>query len=342
MRHKKEYTYTIIALGSIGLIWFLMTANLIPLFLSEDLNKAVFAAQEGDCDTAFRILEEIPENTHLNPYIANQYIDSTTLCINQIAEPQRSQLIQEVLSKMETRAQQHPYDTKTFIALTAYTNLLLADEKDSVKAKELISTAKEYLQKAQELSPKREELDERLIYTLMLGKEYALAKEKALQCINRFPQNSACAAWGLIAQLWLGERDSLYLGSLDPPYDEDVARHFYLPNFLGQLLQFYVLEENYGQLIEVYFRLIRIEETPQYYASLALAYSKIGGWDAAARYSIKVYQLQPAAKEQVREFLENALAKDKATSLFLYTKRVNSWQPYKDIEKAFPGIFKSL
>jgi O-antigen ligase/tetratricopeptide (TPR) repeat protein len=183
---------------------------------------------------------------------------------------------------------------------------------------------------------------QQIIYVLILEKKYALAKEKALQCKNSFPENTHCEAWGVVAELWLGERDTLHLGSSEPPpFNEHIAKHFYTDIFLDELLQFYIEKENYEQLVEVYARLNRIEETPQHHSSLAFAYDKVGDWDQAARHSFRLYELQPAAKEEVRAFLKNVFAKGKASDPVRYNE-LQRHHPYKDIEEAFPGIFESL
>ncbi|HZX49797.1 MAG TPA: hypothetical protein VFE94_01435 [Candidatus Paceibacterota bacterium] len=342
MLRKTVGKYAIIGLAGVLLVWFLYAANFVPFLMNKNLNAAIFQAQQGDCQAAFQTLENIPSDTYLDSYVANQYVDVTTLCINRLAGQERNEAASQALAGLQERSQQHPHDTKTWIALGAYTTLLLSLVEDPREKTELAEAAKSYLAKAKELSPKREEVDERLVYLLILTKDYQGAKEVAQNCAERFPLNSECVAWRLVTELWLGERDSLHLGSLEPPYNEDIARHFYTTNFLNQLLQFYLEQENYGQLVEVYLRLKTIDERPEYYASLALAYDKLGSWEDMAIYSFKVYQLRPAAKEEVRAFLKEALAKGKTTDPVRLNELRKSSQLFRDIEQAFPGIFESL
>ena len=76
-------------------------------------------------------------------------------------------------------------------------------------------------------------------------------------------------------------------------------------NAFLQLTKVYAQTQNYQDLVKTLTKLISINpNNPQYHASLAAAYQKIGDLEMAKKEALKVLELQPEAKEEVEMFLK--------------------------------------
>ena len=181
--------------------------------------------------------------------------------------------------------------------LGQYTNILIESGEKNLKVE-----ANSYFEKANQLSPKRQEVFTEWIKTDLLTGEYQKAKEKAEKCIELNEKLADCY-WLLgLAQAYLGnldESDYYILAAGERGYPTQSKES------LLQLTKVYIEIENYPGLVKIYSDLISLEpNNPQYHASLAVVYQKLGEINKAKKEALKVLELQPENKEAVEEFLE--------------------------------------
>ena len=150
--------------------------------------------------------------------------------------------------------------------------------------------------------PKHQEIFiEWIKYNLTIG-QYLAAKEKSQECIALQATLGHC--W------WLLARAHLSLGNNEQgnkAISQAVLRNHPVTSTesLLELANAYIASQNYRELAKTYEQLLERKISIEYYAGLAIAYSKIGVFEKAKQAALKVLELQPEAKEEVEAFLQS-------------------------------------
>ena len=196
--------------------------------------------------------------------------------------------------------------------LGAYTNHLIIKEQGANPelAEKLKVEADYYFHKAEELSPKRQEVLAEWIKTDILSEKYEKAKEKAQKCIDYNPEFRDC--------YW-----KMYLINVYLENDEEAEKYYGIAKekrypvnsetSLLELVNAYIKIEDYQKLAEVYQRLIKLKpEKVQYRASLAVCYKILGDYEKARQEALKTFELALKALEEAPEERKDKMEEEAA------------------------------
>jgi len=296
----------IIFLLFLALIWFIWSFNIKPLQINTQINSAKYFVESRKCEEAISRMEGImPKRSFLDAYLRLKYVEFLADCEEKKKMPQLSlEFVKKGYQLMKENIKIQPYYTRNWLLLNGFTNGLLDmfDKEESPEIfKELKKEANYYFEKANELSPKRQEIFIEGIKTDLITGEHQKAKEKAQKCIDLNPRLEDC--------YWLTGLTNIYLAE-DEKAQENIniagqkGYPIYSENSFLQLAKAYIETKNYQKLIEIYLELIRIRPVePRYRASLAYLYREVGQFEKAGEEALKLLELVPEDKEKIEEFL---------------------------------------
>jgi len=279
------------------LVWFIWGFNLKPLQINKEKNLAGLYSEKELCQEALEKMENVlASNSFLSHYLRLEYIDIVADCIEENRE-RAFELAERATEILKENTKIRPYYTRNWLLLGGYTNILIeGGEKD------LKEEANYYFEKANELSPKRQEVFIGWIKTDLISGEYQKAKEKAQKCIDLNEKLGDC--W------WLMGLSDIYLGEFEKGKENvEIAREKGYPInselSLLELAKAYLKNEDYLELTKIYQELIKIKpENPKYYISLAVFYKEAGEFEEAKKEALKILELFPEYEEEVELFLK--------------------------------------
>lgn len=311
---QNKYKKSLLVLLFVALSYFIWAYNLKPLRINKDINMAVYWQGQGNCEKTLEIMDKVlSSHSYIDGYARLKYADIINYCLKKEKKPQRKiELVGKAIKAMEKNTVIQPTYTRNWWFLGGYGNYLidvggqtdssgnyLFDVPDRANLKEKTNY---YFRQANALSPKRQEILKDWIKTDILTGEYQLAKEKTQQCLEINPSFTEC--WWLkgLAQINLKEtveaKDDIVRAKEEGYNTETIEA-------LSQLVTAYAKIEDYASLIEVYKKLINLDQSNfQYYASLAFNYKMTGNYQEARETAQKVIELSPESKESVEEFLK--------------------------------------
>ena len=279
------------------LIWFIWVFNAKPFQINKEINWASYESKEGEHEKAVVRMENLlAKRSFLDAYLRLKYADIIDEYIK--AKPELTiSLVQKAIEILKENTNIMPYYTRDWLLLGSYTNILI--ERGQIKLKD---EANSYFEKAHQLSPKRQEVFTEWIKTDLLTGEYQKAKERAEKCIALNEKLGDCYWLMGLTQGYLKNFEGLnYYANIAQTKGYDTQSE----NAFLQLTKVYAQTQNYQDLVKTLTKLISINpNNPQYHASLAAAYQKIGDLEMAKKEALKVLELQPEVREEVEKFLE--------------------------------------
>jgi putative inorganic carbon (HCO3(-)) transporter len=285
----------------LGLVLFIWNFNIKPFQVNSKINEAKNLVEKEKCEEMIPIMEEeLDKKSYLDSYLRLKYAEFMGDCEKSLSK--KIDFYKKISELFKEGTEIRPYYTRNWILLGGIDNILIAKEKNPEIKEKLKQEANFYLEKAHQLSPKRQEVYTEWINTDILTGEYEKAKEKSQRCIDLNPKLGYC--W------WLLGLSNIYLNNHDAAQENiNIAgQKGYLINSeasLSQLVAAYSKSKNYLKLIEAYQGLINIKpEEPQFHASLAFTYKEIGQFKKAREEALIVLKIAPELKEEVEEFLK--------------------------------------
>jgi len=301
----RKYRAPVLVLLLVGLIWFIWQYNIKPLHINTQINIALHQAEKKNFEGAVATMENIlPCHSFLDNYLRLQYVSVIGQCIEKNPET-AGQLAPRAYFILKENIKLRPYYTRNWMLLGAYTNHLIIKEQEANPelAEKLKEEADYYFEKANELSPERQEILVEWIKTDFYREQFSAAEKKAQKCIEYNPNFKEC--------YW-----QMYLANVYLKNEEEAEKYFKIAKekrcpinsevSLLEIVNAYIKTENYQKLAETYQSLIKLKpEKPQYYASLATCYKILGEYEKAKEEAFKVLEISPESKEMVEEFLRS-------------------------------------
>ncbi len=308
--------------AAILLLWFNWEFTLKPFTANTQIVIGQNFAKNSRCDRALIHLEKaLGQDTVLNAYVRASYFDALRNCEGKTLQDKLA-IVQKEYTLMKEASNQWPYHTRNWIFLGQVINLrveltakfidqqtqknqLTLEQKQQLaeEEKKLIEEAHASFKKAQEISPKHQEIYLAWTKTFFLEGKYALAKTKAEECIALDPRTGQCFFLKAVAEEFLKEhlsaiQDIRISKSKKFNPDADVGS-------LTLLLEAYIHSQDTGEIIRTYQKLIALRPNDsQLHASLAVAYATVNEFSKAREEAKKVLELNPDAKAEVQEFLK--------------------------------------
>jgi O-antigen ligase/tetratricopeptide (TPR) repeat protein len=281
------------------LLLFIYFWNIKPLYINESIVFAKNLSNVGSCEKSLSIIENANENPGiLKVYNALTYSDIIKKCSNK--EQQIEQAKKGVEALKEAVVIQPNY-TRAWLFMGALTNVLAANEQDSGNKDDLLKEARDYFNKALELSPKRQEILVELEKNYLIAQNYKEMEKTGHNCINIDSTQGICYWYLGISEIFMGNQEngkkhiekSLELGGFPIPW--------------LQLGAAYVDQKNYKDAADAYYMItVSYPENASYHAVYAFLLKENGEYNKAASEALKVFQLQPGNKDS-QDFLEALL-----------------------------------
>ena len=299
------------------LILFIWFGALKPLSINKEINWADYYVNTNQCEKAIEKMETnvLPSKSIIDSYAKLKYVDIIADCSKKTLESKLT-LAPKAISVLKEVTEIRPYYTRSWLFLGNYTNLLI-ENSSYLKIKnveELKKEADSFFEKANQLSPKHEEVFIGWIQTDLLSEKYQTAKEKAEQCINLNPKFAYCSWLKALSNIYLHEfeqADKDIATAIEKGHDHDSSKSLF------QLHKAYLtaLESSpnkefdmkcYEKLAEVYKNLTLYTDPNniQYYISLAEIYKILGRYIEAREQAILIVRHSKESQEKVKEFLD--------------------------------------
>ena len=287
------------------LIWFIWACNIKPFQINTQINVAVYQANNNACTEAIKRMENIlPSSTFLDAYLRLKYINVIGDCIEKDPKSARMMLATKASEILKENIEIRATYTRNWLLLGIYTNYLIESSLTPAEDKEkLKQEADYYFERANQLSPKRQEILIEWIKTDIFRENFQEAKEKSQRCIEINPEFNSCYWMAALANIYLGEQEQA-----EKNIEIATKKHYGINSELSllQLTNAYIYTKNYSELIPLYQRLIKIKpDNFWHYRSLAVCYKETGDFKNAEKYALKVLELAPETKESVDEFLKS-------------------------------------
>ena len=182
------------------LICFIWFGALKPLGINEKINWVDHYIRTDQCQKAIEKMKTdvLPFNSVINSYAKLKYVEVVENC-NQKMPGLKRALAPDMISILKEVEKIRPYYTRTFIFLANYTNLSI---KDNLKEE-----VDQYLNRATQLSPGREQIFIERFKTYFILEDYESAHEEILKCTRINPESTYC--W------WLKALSNLYLNKIE-------------------------------------------------------------------------------------------------------------------------------
>ena len=301
-----KYKKAIIVILFLFLIWFIWCFNIKPLRINTEANWAKHYSQKQNWSEAFSHMEIAYNNKHsfIDNSIGLNYIDIINTYLKE--NPTIDQVVplsNKAVEILRKDVQIRPTYTRSWLLLGTYLNIILEKQELSPEEFEKLKNETNFaFEKAEQLSPKRQEILINWTRTDLITKNFQAGKEKAQKCIEINPEFRDC--------YWIMTLTSIYLNEIEQAEKNiDVLNQKKYPinteMSLLQLSNAYIYIKNYSELADIYQKLVKIKPKEiQYRASLATVYREIGNYKKAKEEALKILEIEPKMKPSVDEFLK--------------------------------------
>ncbi len=295
------YKQLAIAVLFLGLIIFLWQYNFLPLQINAQINTANDLSKIKKCDQAFLIMDKnLQSHSFLDSYNRLEYAEFSISCSNYYPQNNLS-YIKKDLEVISQASKIQPLYTRYWLSLASYNDDLAAVQKDQTQQNLYLQNAQNYLEKARNLSPKRQEITLEEAKIKMIKGDYSGMQEKANECITLYKGLPDCYFYRAIAEIYQKKSDlaqSDLNKSNGKSLDENTA--------LNLLANAYITIPDYKNLANVFEELIKLNPNiAQYHSSLAFFYKELGKYESARKEALIVLQLSPESKPNVDAFLKS-------------------------------------
>ncbi len=285
------------------LIIFIWHYNIGPFQINEKINIASDLKDNGKCDGAFRIMDKaITQNSFLYVHSRAEYVDFIKSCASLFNSKDNITYTTKALSMMQEAVIVQPLFTRLWIFLGAFTTVKANAEQDINKKTELLTEAKSYLKRADQLAPNHHEVIIEQIKNDTISGDIEDMAQQTQKCVAIYSTMGDC--W------WYKALFEIYVKNL--PSAKKTTQTAKDKNFdtksissLGQLANAYAYTKDYANLALIYQELIQVKpQEAQYHSSLAFTYSKLGEYKKAREEALIFLKLMPGAKDEVSAFLK--------------------------------------
>ena len=286
--------------------------NIKPLLINKEVNIGEYFVTQGNCLKGLSLLEKaISRGSFLAHYSRLKFSHSVQQCINrhQMGDQKEIEYAHKVINYLEQNTKERPLFIKNWFIMATHANFLLAKTKKLGLDKELVKKADFSLKKAQDLAPKRTDLLSEHARFYNLTGQYQKALEKTEKCLFLYENHGFCWWQKGLAEIYLGEIEkgekSIARAQENGYPVNSKSSILDLVRAYGTLAKQTEKKECYQALEWCYKELIKKEPNfPQWHASLAYVYFKLGDFEKAKKEALILLELSPQSKKEVEEFLK--------------------------------------
>lgn len=255
-------------------LWFVWTAVVQPVSVNAKVKLAKDEAEALLCGQALaRMADIVQSSTWLDQYVHLKYVEVLGSCISELPAAERVAWTERLYELLGDTAELRPMFTRTWMSLGTTAVSLAEESADPQSATQYIQETETALERALQLSPKRQEIWVEWAKKDIVQGEYEKAKEKAQSCVELNQEFGDCYWAMALANISTGEFEEaekqLSLAREKPYWRES-------KEYLLLLAEMYAAAKNYDGLIPVYQKLFDIDQDIKYRVGLAAAYKEIG------------------------------------------------------------------
>jgi len=295
---KNKFIYVPILIFLIYFIWFW---NIKPLYLKEEINYAEALTNAKKCEDGLSTIDKVWQSGGiLKSYSGLRYSDLIKDCVPYNPD-KKVDYSRKAVEALKASSEIQPKFTRTWMFLGNFSNVLAEREGNTEIRNKLLLEAKNYLEKALKLSPKRQEIFIEMEKNYLMVEDYQTMKKIAYDCIAIDSSYGQCYWYLGIAEIFLGDQENgkKHIQEMEKKSDS-------VPRYV-QLGVAYVSQKNYKDAADAYSQAIRFDnKNASYRAVLAFLYRELGEYSLAAEEAVRVFGLQPG-NEEVQIFLEQML-----------------------------------
>ncbi len=292
-----RYRKAIASTALLFLVIFIWLFNIKPFNANAEINKAKYLAGNKMCEAAIGIMEkEMKNHSIIDGYLRIQYIEIIKQCVR--ADPENdAKYAKLAMAVLQENIKIMPLYTRNWLSMSSFNNINVVAEKNTERRRELINQSMGYLERAESLSPNRQEIFTERLNLYFYGEDYDSLAKISQECIDESPDFTACYWYLGLAKIYQS-KDKAMLDE-GKKYIEKAQEMGYInfsPYPLTQLAFLFLKKENYNELEWVYERLTQYAiPRPKYFAGLAIVYKKNGEPEKSANAlkSILAIQLDP-------------------------------------------------
>jgi len=268
--------------------------NIKPLYFNEKMVFTKNLSESKQCKKAFQSANNTDwsKSGIIRPYTALDYSDVVRSCT--FAEPDKEvEYSKKAISLLKTASQLQTKYSRTWFFMGAFTNVLAAREGNKDNKNKILAEARNHLNKAIELSPKRQEFFLEMEKNYLLAEDYKTMEKMAKDCIKIDSNRGECYWYLGIAQIFMGDQQN---GKKNIEFSK---KNYGDPSYL-QLGIAYISQKNYIEAAKAYEILASIyPKNASYHATLALLHKETGNFERARGEAVRVFELQPENQETV-------------------------------------------
>jgi len=281
---------------------FLWQYNLYPLYVNARINTSEIQADQKSCDQMVTTMDETTKSsTFLDVYARLKYVDFLTTC--DTSNPQNDvTYAKKGVEIMQEAVKIQPTYARLWLFLGSFTNIIASHESDLVVKKALVKEANEYLNKADQLAPRHQEILIEKAWVALTDGDYETMKTDANACIALNSDTGDCYFQLALAEIYLKDSDAAKQSLTEAgqkQYSVESA------TVLNKLVDAYAAVNDYEGLATTYEKLVALDlNNAQYRASLAFVYRALGRYKEARVEVADFLRLAPDQKAEADAFLK--------------------------------------
>lgn len=302
---KKKKAIAGLALAAlIGFIWFFAIK---PFNANAQINRALYLADNKRCSQAVALMnQELKKHSIIDGYLRIKFADITRTCIYN--DPENDIVYaKQIIPALQENTAIMPRYTRNWLMMAAFNNMLAVAETDPERKKTILDQSREYLGKAQSLSPQRHEILVETINFTIFEQDYQKARQISQECTEKYPDFNACYWYLGLSEIYLAKDDTdLQRGKQNMEKAQDMGYSQLSQYSLTQLAYLYIDQKNYRELEWVYERLADYNPyNPKYFAGLAMVYKKNGKLEDSKNATKEILKIQSDARSIARGWTES-------------------------------------
>ncbi len=291
-----------VAIGSVIFIpWLIYKTNILPAKANYATTRAVVRSWAGDFDGSIKKYREALSYNVPGKYEYRHRLAQYLVGVGgpSVKEEKVREAYEFTMAEVKKNIKENPIDYLPYLYMSRLNILLGKDNPESPYN----DAALGYSMKALELSPTFVRTYYEIAQAYLNKKDYSNAIKYFQEAADLNPEAGISHAYLGAAKIESGD-----LGGVEDLERAVDAKYPYYPREVDfqRLINAYLKTNDFVRIAWIYEQLIRINpDEPQYYASLASAYSNLGRIDDAVAMARKAVQVDPSFKPDAEVFLRS-------------------------------------
>ncbi|MDP2641144.1 MAG: O-antigen ligase family protein [Candidatus Yanofskybacteria bacterium] len=283
--------------------------NIKPFLVNAEIQTAKIQGAE-QCETALSWMKKAIErgSTHLDNYLRIQYANQLSQCERKVPEKSLHFTLRKY-ELLEEAALLRPTFTRAWIGIGSAASVLAKQAEGGAVAdatQEHIDffkqRAQEAFQRAQELSPNRQQIYQEWAKANLLAEQYGQVREKAQQCVALAPASGICWWYIVLGDIGTGNKERAQAALAKA---EASGFEINLADARHQLIEAYLNMEDYAEIKTILLELItEYPANSQYRIALLVAHMELREYAQAREVAQDIQERFPERVQEAAAILQ--------------------------------------